>query len=115
MADDNQIRSIINDILAMGGFKVLDTSNALDALRIFSDLSDNIQLVISDVLMPDLHGQDLVKQIRQIKPSVKVLYITGDKTKFESISRNLDENMDLLLKPFNSDTLIRKLKDLRDK
>jgi CheY-like chemotaxis protein len=113
--DDNKIRGIIKEILIMGGFEVLDASNAFDALRILNENVDNINFVISDVVMPDLSGKDLVKQILQIKPSINVLYVTGDAKEFESISNNLKENMDILLKPFNSDTLISKLQELIEK
>ena len=99
----------------MGGVEVLDSGNVFDAIRIFKENKDQINLVITDIVMPDLSGQKIAEQIISIKPSIKILYITGFAKNFQAISTNLEPNMGILQKPFDRDTLIKKIRELLEK
>ncbi|MHA2027817.1 MAG: hybrid sensor histidine kinase/response regulator [Candidatus Kariarchaeaceae archaeon] len=110
--DDDNIRSITKNILNMSNIDVLDAGQAFDALRIFNENKDQITLVICDIVMPDLDGPQLVEKLIAVKPSIKILYITGYTENFQLISDSLTANMGILQKPFDRDTLINSLKEL---
>ena len=110
--DDKDIRTIIKEVLETNNFNVTDVGDPIKAMKLFEKNHEHIKFVISGVLMPKLLGSDLVAQLQKIKPSIKVLFITGNANVFRFVSSNLKSNMDILQKPFDTNTLINKLKAL---
>ncbi|MHA2027779.1 MAG: PAS domain S-box protein [Candidatus Kariarchaeaceae archaeon] len=110
--DDESIREIIKNILMMSGFDVLDAGNAFEALRIYKENIDMITLIITDIIMPNVTGLELIDQIRETNSSIKVLFITGYTKNLQSLSDRTDSDTGFLQKPFDRDTLISKLDEL---
>lgn len=75
--DDENIRTSINSLLTSVGYKVFEASNGEEAINIFSENKDNINLLILDVIMPDLNGFQVLEKIREIKEDIKVILISG--------------------------------------
>jgi PAS domain S-box-containing protein len=75
--DEEDIVSFIKDVLESQGYKVLATTNPVYALDIFKEIKDTIDLVISDIVMPLVNGKELIRHLKLIKPSVKILAISG--------------------------------------
>jgi CheY-like chemotaxis protein len=75
--DEEDIASFIKDVLESQGYKVLATTNPVYALDIFKEIKDTIDLVISDIVMPLVNGRELIGHFKLIKPSVKVVAISG--------------------------------------
>jgi two-component system, cell cycle sensor histidine kinase and response regulator CckA len=98
--DSQAVRGLTRTILADYGYSVLEAANGQDALQIFSEHRDRIQLIISDVVMPGMNGTILVQQIRKLAPSLPVLFISGyigENVVQESL---IDNSVNFLQKPF---------------
>ncbi len=75
--DEEDIVSFVKDVLESQGYKVLATTNPVYALDIFKEIKDTIDLVISDIIMPLVNGRELIRHFKLIKPSVRILAISG--------------------------------------
>lgn len=75
--DEEDIASFIRDVLETQGYKVLLTNNPVYALDIFRKISEDIDLVITDLVMPLVNGRELAGHLKTIKPTVKIIAISG--------------------------------------
>ncbi len=75
--DDPEIRELIATSLAVEGYQVLCAEDGRDALQQL-DAHPEVDLVFTDIVMPgDLHGYDLAREVRQRRPTIKLLYTSG--------------------------------------
>jgi PAS domain S-box-containing protein len=89
------------------GYDVLTAIGPLDALRIFDRTGEKISLVLTDILMPDMTGPEMIKEMRQKHPDVKLLFMSGySEQKLDSIDLP-DEQISFLKKPFTPADLAR--------
>jgi two-component system cell cycle sensor histidine kinase/response regulator CckA len=112
--DDAAVRGLAARILHDRGYRVLEASNGREALRIAQEFDGEIHLILTDVVMPEMGGPELVVQIRQVRPAAKVLFVSGYAR--EDIVQHglLDSNSALLLKPFTPESLARKVRGVID-
>jgi len=75
--DEFSVRALAARILRKQGYNVIEASNGLEALRLAQDFSGEIHLVLTDVVMPGMSGKELVSQIKNERPDIKSLYISG--------------------------------------
>ncbi len=75
--DDKDVLNLIRDILETHGYTVMPLNNPLTAVEIFKNQSSRIQLVITDIMMPLMEGGELIKSLRQVKPDIKIIAISG--------------------------------------
>jgi DNA-binding response OmpR family regulator len=75
--DDPEMLGFVADALRMQGYTVLATMDPREALRWARTHSGPIHLLVSDVVMPLMHGRELAEQIRAILPGIKVLFMSG--------------------------------------
>lgn len=106
--DEDMILSMGETILSSYGYEVITASCGEEALRKFDELgATTIDLVITDMVMPQMGGRELIERLRSRKPDQKILSSTGY---VRSSQGNSQENY--LLKPFTSQDLLRKVKSL---
>jgi YesN/AraC family two-component response regulator len=86
---------------------VLTANNGLAALDIFQQKASEIDLVITDLVMPQMSGRELIERLRRIAPEVKIICASG----FVRPPSN-EENENYLQKPFASQDLLRKVKQV---
>jgi PAS domain S-box-containing protein len=115
--DEETVRRLAVRILESLGYQVLQARHGGEALLICERFDKPIQLVLSDVVMPHLGGQELVERLRKIRQDFKVLFMSGFTD--ESFVRNAKAGQEvaLLLKPFTQETLavrVRQILDRRD-
>lgn len=112
--DEDQVRDVTKVILEMNGYKVLEASSGEEALRIFKSYPDQIHLIMTDVVMSQMSGRELARTFEALRPSIKVLYMSGYTD--DAIVRHglLDHEIAFLQKPFTPDTLMRKLREVLD-
>jgi PAS domain S-box-containing protein len=115
--DEETVRRLAVRILESLGYQVLQARHGGEALLICERFEKPIQLVLSDVVMPHLGGQELIERLRKIRHDFKVLYMSGFTD--ESFVRNAKDGQEvaLLLKPFTQETLavrVRQILDRRD-
>jgi signal transduction histidine kinase/CHASE3 domain sensor protein/FixJ family two-component response regulator len=75
--DDDMVRVPLASILAEHGYRVLSAANASEALRLSKEGERPIDLLITDVVMPDLSGPELARVLQHIQPGLKVMYVSG--------------------------------------
>lgn len=108
--DEIGIRTMTGKYLESLGYTVLEADNGQEALRVFHKHATAIQLVITDVIMPGIRGDDLVREIRKERPNIAAIFISG----YVDAGR-LDENTCMLEKPFPFPELGRLVEDALDK
>jgi len=108
--DEIDTMKFVSDTVQSFGYAVISEGDAVRALQIFKERSDEIALVISDIFMPSMDGRDLIKNFKAIKPSVKVIAMSG--YQIEDFVRQEIPLDDFLRKPFDGIDLIRKVNKL---
>jgi putative two-component system response regulator len=96
--DDAVVRDVIGEMLAVGGYEVVTAATAAEALELFVD--EEVELVVSDIVMPDLSGLELLDAMRLHRPSLPIVLVTGANTR-DNLSEALTRGADgLVAKPF---------------
>jgi two-component system cell cycle sensor histidine kinase/response regulator CckA len=76
--DEPQVRTITARALAEGGFATLEATSAVEALALLQDpRAPAVQLLVTDIVMPDMSGDDLGRLLRETHPMLPVLYMSG--------------------------------------
>ncbi len=95
-------------------YKVTGTADGKEALRAFAAASNQVDIVVTDLIMPSMNGRELVQALHQIRPDLKAPYVSGY-TEDEIIRRGLhDPTIAFLQKPFTADELVNKVRSLMD-
>ncbi len=105
--DEKEFRIITKQILESAGYKVLSANDGKVALQILEINSDHIDMVLTDIGMPHLSGTDLVKEIRQRYPYIKILLTSGFVDQ-----HNYSEKF--IQKPFTPEQLLRTVRKVLD-
>jgi len=107
--DEELVREVGQNMLEKLGYRVLAASNAKEALQIFNSHQGEISLVITDMVMPDMNGGDLYRELNRISPGVKVLLVSGYSLGDEIKKLKAEGVIDYLQKPFQLEVLARKV------
>ncbi len=108
--DDAAILNVGREMLEKVGYKVLTAGTPGDALSQFKAHAAEIQLLITDVVMPEMNGRDLAKLISEIKPGLKCLFTSGYTANVIAHRGVLDEGLYFLQKPFSMSDLASKVR-----
>jgi len=109
--DDSDVLNLISDLLETHGYHVIPVNNALNAIDTFRENLGKIHLVISDIVMPLVEGNDLVRILRRINPEIKILVISG----FSNADIGEGEPIDAFLKkPFEGTELLATIRRILD-
>ena len=112
--DDDRVRQVSSDALAELGYTVMQAPDAHHALAMIATPA-RIDLLFTDVVMPDVNGRQLAEQARTVRPNLKVLFTTGYTKNAIVHNGTLDPGVDLLPKPFTVDQLARKVRQVLDR
>lgn len=110
--DDLALRELLERMLRRAGYQVLVASDALHALDLVLEQHEAIDLLLTDVVMPDLNGHELAQQITAVYPELDVLFISGYTDNILSQDGMLTQGTKLLHKPFTEQQLHRALADI---
>jgi hypothetical protein len=102
-------------ILARGGYRVIVAADGAAALAAAAELRGPIDLLLTDVIMPHMHGPQLVKEIRRSQPSIRVVLMSGFAQPILDSGGHLDEGVALIEKPFSGSTLLAKVGEILDR
>ncbi len=109
--DDPAVRVLVSQVLSELGYAFVEAGDADNALPIIES-SQRIDLMISDVGLPGMNGRQLAEIGRQIRPELKVLFITGYAEHAAVRGGFLDPGMQLITKPFTFDLLTAKVREM---
>jgi len=113
--DDEPVRKLAALILEKQGYTVLEAHQAYEALSLCKERKTPIHLVLTDVVMPEMSGRELVKNLKQVRQDFKVLYMSGYTDDAIVHHGVLDKGVDFIQKPFTLQGLTRKVRDVLDK
>jgi len=105
--DEDDVRELAREILAADGFTVLEAASPGEALRVADRHTGVVNLVVTDVVMPEMSGRELAVVLVQRWPATPVLYISGYSQDAIAEHGVLDAGTTLLAKPFTPDDLRR--------
>jgi two-component system, cell cycle sensor histidine kinase and response regulator CckA len=99
--DEDAVRSFAARALGQRGYQVLEATTGAEALELFASHNGEVDLVVSDVVMPEMDGPTLMKHLRSERPDLKIIFISGYAE--DAFKRNLSENEEFLFlqKPFD--------------
>ena len=112
--DDSQLRQLTSSVLADCGYKVLVAGGTEEGLALCKANRKEIQLLVTDVVMPGMNGRQLAEQILQISPQAKVLYVSGYTSNAIVHYGILDTGLWFLPKPFSLSALVAKVREVLD-
>ena len=112
--DEEFVRNFVRDVLQKYGYTVLEAHHGSEALRIGLQHSGTIHLLLTDVVMPRMSGQQLAKQMATLRPTVKVLYMSGYTESAIVHHGVLESNAAFVQKPFTGEDLARRVREVLD-
>ena len=113
--DDAQVKELTKKVLEGYGYKVIEAVDGEDAIRVFNENKDKIQLLILDVIMPKKNGKEVYDEITKIRPDIKAIFTSGYTTDIIHKKGIIEEGSNFILKPMLPDELLRKVRDVLDK
>jgi len=112
--DEEAVRSFARELLESRGYQVLEAKGGHEALEVGGRYKKRIHLLLTDVVMPQMSGAELVKHLAPLHPETKVLYMSGYGDHAVVQHGLLDASTVFLRKPFTADVLARKLREVLD-
>ena len=107
--DEDALREVTRRILTGAGYRVILAENGVDALRVVDEHEGQIDLLLSDVIMPQMPGPQLAKRLLARQPSLRVLLMSGFAQPILDSGGHLDAGMEFIEKPFSGPSLLAKV------
>ncbi|MBI4634212.1 MAG: PAS domain S-box protein [Deltaproteobacteria bacterium] len=110
--DDEAVRNMMAMLLKKFGYRVLEAGDGKEALSIFRDHQDEIQLIVTDVIMPEMNGLEMYNEVRRIKPDMPAIFMSGYTA--DIIGGNIfrEDNVYFLSKPLKATELLHKIREI---
>jgi len=112
--DEANLRYLARQYLEKQGYKVIEAADGAVAMQIAVAHDKTIHLLLTDVIMPGMNGRELAQRISEIRPNVKILYMSGYTENVIGHNGMLDAGVRLLQKPFNLRDLRSKVREVLD-
>ena len=110
--DEQDVREVAREFLESGGYTVLEAKDGTEAVGLVEKHQGDIDLLITDMVMPGITGQELALRLREIRPNLRMLYMSGYSDGAALNSALSDSSVRLLTKPFSRSALLRAVKEL---
>jgi len=110
--DEEMVRKYTANVLRQNGYHVFEASNSKEALEVFKAHRGEFDVILSDVVLPDINGLELVKELEKLSKNLKVVFVSGysdERSRWELIVRR---GYKFLQKPFHLRELLRAIKTL---
>ena len=113
--DETGVRGMLREALSNAGYRVLEASSGNDAVEQWGRRLDEIQLLVTDVVMPGMNGFSLADELRGRSGSLNVIVMSGHTDEMISRQGVLDAALEYLPKPFAPEVLVRKVRETLDR
>ena len=110
--DDDLVADICSQILKRSGYDVVVARSGKEAIDVFKENQSGIDMVILDMILPDMSGRDIYDRLKIVNPDLNVLFVSG-----YDMDAQMEDIMEcgcdgFLQKPFNMDTLLEKTREI---
>jgi CheY-like chemotaxis protein len=112
--DEEGVRELVRDILALAGYRVLEATMPSEAERISREFDGDIPLLVSDVVMPEMSGLELAIRLRAHRPDLQVMYMSGFPEPTVAQGGGTAPGAHFISKPFDRQTLLRAVRGALD-
>jgi PAS domain S-box-containing protein len=113
--DDADLRAYVSDVLRDLNYRVVSAASAQAALTILLQEEPKVDLLLTDIVMPGINGRELGRRAQQIRPRLRILYMTGYSRNAVVHQGRLDEGVDLLEKPVSQAKLALRVREILDR
>jgi two-component system cell cycle sensor histidine kinase/response regulator CckA len=110
--DEEGVRSVLSELLGGLGYTVLPAGNGVEAVNIASSHGGGIDLVVTDMVMPEMSGQELGRTLAQKWPDLRILYMSAFASNIYSPSALANALADFISKPFDLEDFVVKVREL---
>ncbi len=110
--DEPAILSMATMMLERGGYTVLAAGSPGEAIRLATEHAGDIHLLMTDVIMPEMNGSDLAKNILSLYPHLKCLFMSGYTANVMAYQGILDDGVNFIEKPFSRGELAAKVREV---
>ena len=108
--DDPAVRLLVEDILGSAGYRVLAAEDGPSALLVAQQHDGEIDLLLTDVVLPKMGGKEVASRLTALRPGIKVLFMSGYTGHSAAQHGTLDSDVNFLPKPFSPDALCEKVR-----
>jgi CheY-like chemotaxis protein len=112
--DEEMVRNLARRVLERQGYRVVVAASGAEALRLFSERGAEIDLLLTDVVMPQMNGRELHEILKRSRPDLKAVFMSGYTEDVIARHGVIEPGMHFLQKPFSVDLLIRKVRGALD-
>ena len=112
--DEELVRNLSREILETCGYTVIEAQNGLEALGICENGECKIDLLMTDVVMPQMGGRELAEKLIEKLPNIQILFISGHTDNAMVRQGIIKTSTNFIQKPFTFDALVRKVRELLD-
>ena len=110
--DEEGIRVMLSELLTGLGYTVLPAGNGVEAVDIATRHSGAIDLVVTDMVMPEMSGQELGRNLAKLRPDLRILYMSAFASNIYSPSALANALADFISKPFDLEDFVGKVREL---
>ncbi|PYO75677.1 MAG: hypothetical protein DMD63_16285, partial [Gemmatimonadetes bacterium] len=107
--DETAVRHALERLLTGEGYTVLTAANGAEALPMFAGRKNEIELLITDIVMPAMSGRELAEQCRALRESLKVIYVTGYTRDSLLSQQTFEDGTEFIEKPFTRDAVLARI------
>jgi len=108
------VRELVNAMLSRQGYKVLVSQDPSDVSGMCAQHSGQIDLLLTDLILPGVSGREIAKRVVELRPEIKVLFMSGYTDDALIRSHGFDQRFAFLQKPFSALTLGTKVREVLD-
>ena len=112
--DEDVVRGLARKILEHAGYSVLEASRGEEAFRLCVERAEPIDLLLTDVVMPETSGKEVADRLTELFPGLRVLFMSGYTDEAIVHHGVLDSNVEFIQKPFTPAALVKKVRDVLD-
>ncbi len=113
--DEEQVRELVVEMLETYGYEVLEAHNGKKAIDVYNENRDNIYMILTDVVMPEMGGKKLIESLVNFKEGTKVIYMSGYTDNAIDEQGILDPGTEFIQKPFSPFDLLKKVREVLDR
>jgi two-component system cell cycle sensor histidine kinase/response regulator CckA len=109
--DETAVRVIVRTVLRRHGYAVIEADSPSQAIATFNERASEIDLLLTDVLMPEMDGPSLARQLMAIRPALRILFMSGY-TDTALVGELANPNIGFVSKPFDAATLASRVQTI---